>query len=164
MRPVPLGLSCAAVALVSLALAAAVATGGKPAVGSATVGVSYGALTSQGYALWIRLRPDRQRIASLEVSWEAPAARCSNRKTFYDASYLGGENSHVIPVTAGAFSKRAVERYFDGSTAIVENFRVQGRIDDLQAVGQFTVKLTAKRRDGTSYTCNVGPVPFTARN
>ena len=56
------------------------------------------------------------------------------------------------------------DRYFEGSTAIVENFEIEGRIDAARAVGQFTVKVRAERRDGTGFRCTAGPIPFTAVN
>jgi hypothetical protein len=164
VRPAFLGLFCSTVALVSLALAATVASGDGSATASARAGLSYGARTSQGETLWIRLRPDRRRIASLELGWEGEAGRCTNRQTFYSATYAGGENAQVIPVRAGAFHKRLTDRYFDGSTAIVERFDIQGHIDAARAVGQFTVRVNAKRPDGTGYRCSVGPIPFTAVN
>ena len=64
-------------------------------------------------------------------------------------TYAGGESGRVIPVTAGAFRKHVTDRYFEGSTAIVENFEIEGSIDAARAVGQFTVKVRAERRDGT---------------
>jgi hypothetical protein len=164
VRPTFLGLFCCAVALVSLALAAAVARGGSPPTASARAGLSYGARTSQGETLWIRLRPDRRRIASLEVGWEGEAGRCSNRQAFYSYTYAGGENAQVIPVSAGAFHKQLTDRYFEGTTTIVEKFDIQGRIDAARAVGRFTVQVNAKRPDGTGYRCDVGPIPFTAVN
>jgi hypothetical protein len=163
MRPLGLALLCAAIAVPAVALATG-PSGGRSTTGAARVGVSYGALTPQGYALWVRLRRDRQRVASLEMGWEAPAARCSNRKTFYSSSYLGGENFELIPVKAGQFTKRAKDRYFDGTTAIVEDVRVQGRITPAATTGSFTATVNARRRDGTRYTCSVGPVAFRAVN
>lgn len=164
MRSAFLCLLCSTVALVSLAIAAAVASGGGPVTASSRAGLSYGALTSQGETLWLRLRPDRTRIASLEVGWEGEAGRCTNRQTFYSFTYAGGENAQVIPVRAGAFHKQLTDRYFEGGTAIVERFEIQGRVDAARAVGQFTVQVSARRRDGSGYRCNVGPIPFTAVN
>jgi hypothetical protein len=164
MRPAFIGLCCSTVALVSLPLAATVASGGTPATSSAQAGLVYGARTSQGDTLWIRLRPDRRRIASLEVDWEGEAGRCTNRQTFYSGTYAGGENAQVMPVTAGSFHKQLTDRYFEGTTAIAEKFEIRGRIDAARAVGQFTVQVNARRPDGTGYRCNVGPIPFTAVN
>jgi hypothetical protein len=164
MRPAFLGLFCSAVALVSLALVAAVASGGGPATASAGAGLSYGARTVQGETLWIRLRPNRQSIASLELGWQGTAGRCTNGETFYSATYAGGENAQAIPVKAGQFRKQLSDRYHEGRTSIVEKFQIQGRIDGARAVGQFTVEVRARRPDGSGYTCNVGPIPFTAVN
>jgi hypothetical protein len=164
MRPASLGLFAVTVALVALSIVATVASGGSPTTAPARPGLSYGALTPQGEPVWIRLRPDRKRIASLEAAWEAPAARCTHRQVFWSFTYSGGENGRVIPVTAGQFRSHVTDRYFEGTTAIVENFEIEGRIDAARAVGQFTVKVDAKRRDGTGYRCNVGPIPFTAVN
>ena len=164
MRLASFGLFSASVALVSLAVAATVANGGSPAAAAARAGLSYGALTPQGETVWIRLRPDRRRIASLEASWEAPAAKCTNRHAFWSYTSAGGEFGRVIPVTAGRFSKQVTDRYFEGRTAIVENFQIEGRVDASTAVGQFTVKVSAKRPDGTGYRCDTGPIPFRAVN
>jgi hypothetical protein len=164
MKPaflVPLGVT---LALGSLALTSVVAGSERQASAAAAGGISYGARTPQGETLWIRLRPDRRRIANLELSWEGRAARCTHRQTYYSSTFAGGENGYVIPVRAGQFRKRFTDRFFEGATAISEDFQIQGRISRSQAVGQFTVKVTARRGDGTGYRCNVGPVPFKAVN
>jgi len=164
MRPAFLGLFCSAVALVSLGLAATIASGGTEVTAPARAGISYGALTSQAETVWIRLRPDRKRIASLEAGWEAPASRCTNRRPFYSFSFTGGENGRVVPVRSGAFRTQLTDRYFEGGTSIVERFEVEGRIDAAKAVGKFTAKVTTERPDGSGYRCNLGPIRFTAVN
>ena len=164
MRLASLGLFSATVALVSLAVAATVASGGGPTTAPTRAGLSYGALTPQGETVWIRLRPDRNRIASLEASWGAPAARCSHRQEFWSFTYAGGESGRVIPVTGGAFRKQVTDRYFEGSTSIVENLEIKGRIDPSKVVGELTATVRAEHQDGTGYRCNVGPIPFTAVN
>jgi hypothetical protein len=164
MRPAFVGMFCSAVALVSLGLAATIASGGTGASAPARAGISYGALTSQAETVWIRLRPDRKRIASLEAGWEAPASRCTNHRPFYSFSYTGGENGRIVPVRSGGFRTQLTDRYFEGGTAIVERFEVAGRIDAAKAVGQFTAKVTAVRPDGSSYRCSLGPIRFRAVN
>jgi hypothetical protein len=105
VRLASFGLFSASVALVSLAVAATVANGGSSTGAPARAGLSYGALTPQAETVWIRLRPDRRRIASLEAGWEAPAAKCTHRQVFWSYTYAGGESGRVIPITAGRFSK-----------------------------------------------------------
>jgi hypothetical protein len=65
-----------------------------------------------------------------------------------------------LPTRGGHISDRCL----DGRTSIVERFQIQGRIDGARAVGQFTVEVRARRPDGSGYTCNVGPIAFTAVN
>lgn len=164
MRLASLGLFSATVALVSLAVAATVASGGSSTAAQTRTGISYGALTRQGETVWIRLRPDRRRIASLEAAWEAPAARCTNRQAFWSFTFAGGETGRPIPVSRGAFRKRLTDRYDEGSTSIVEIFQIEGRVDAAEVVGQFTVQVNAERPNGTGYRCTAGPIPFRAVN
>lgn len=94
----------------------------------------------------------------------ADKAAARARQTAEPLAGAAAQQRQAIPVKAGQFRKQLSDRYHEERTSIVEKFQIQGRIDGARAVGQFTVEVRARRPDGSGYTCNVGPIPFTAVN
>lgn len=148
-----------AVALVAVALAATTANGGYSASTPAGEGISYGGL-HHGEALWLRLEPDRARIAAFEVPWTIPGSKCSNHKRYSSFNAVGSEWDRPTPVAAGRFAKHVIDRYRYRGVSYIEDFNIAGTIDAEQAGGEFQVKVIARKGGHKRYTCKSGPTSF----
>ena len=133
----------------------------SPVRAAATVGVTYGAIDPQGGHLWFKLRKDRKAFVSHEAEWYA---KCSDGDYFYSETFMGSEHGKKMPVRNGRFASSDVDRYFNGDANVTETYRISGRVTAAAIKGQFTVKVTGSRDDGSGYTCNAGPVRFNAAN
>jgi hypothetical protein len=111
--------------------------------------------------VWLKLRKDRKAFLSHEVEWYA---NCSDGDRFYSETFLGSEHGRAMPVRNRRFATRAVDRYGYGGAEITEEYQISGRITAAAINGRFTVRVTGTFDDGTSFTCNAGPVRFSAVN
>ena len=150
------GALCAA-AIVPTAYAA----NASPAGAAGTAGVTYGANDPQGGHVWLKLRKDRKAFVSHEVEWYAP---CSDGDTFYSETFMGSEHGRRMLVRKRRFASSAVDRYFNGDATVMEVYRVSGTVTASAIKGQFTVRVTGTREDGSGYTCSAGPIRFNAVN
>jgi len=148
---------------IAITASAAAGGAGAPATGSLKQGLTYGARTSQGGHLWLRLRPDRRGIASHEVEWMVPASRCTDHVPFYSVTSLGSEVGDPMPLVRGHFAKTDVYRG-GGEDAVTQRYRIVGTVTPAAVIGRFTVMVSGIRPDGSRYNCTVGPVRFTAVN
>ena len=146
-------------------LVGAWATAGSSSAPAA--GLTYGAHLGSGNDVWLRLRPDRQRIVSLLYEWTVPQSACN--RPFVSPDYLssstwtGSEANHPIAVRNGRFVARASDMYEYRSYSIIEKVRITGVIAARRVEGTLDVTLAATKRDGPGgFTCTMAGKRWTA--
>jgi hypothetical protein len=123
---------------------------------SASAGLTYGAIDTQGGHVWLKLRKDRKAVVSHEVEYFAD---CSDGDTWFGESSLGSEHGFPMRVRSNRFAAKTVEDAYDG--AVTVEYRVSARVTKAAVTGQFTVNVTGSL-EGSNFTCHAGPVRFKA--
>ena len=158
-----------AAAAIAIVAASGVLASGWPADGARTgpPGLVYGAKVGDARAVFLRLRPDRARIANLLFEWEIPASGCTKpglaSELRSNMTWTGGELGHPIIVRDGRFATRSTSEYSYEGYAFVEKARIAGRFVARRVEGTIDVTLSATRRDGPGgFSCVLPPTRFTA--
>lgn len=127
-----------------------------------TRGVTYGGLRNIE-SVWLRLDPSRNVILALEVPWDAPGRRCSDKRGYSSRLFTGAEYSQTIVVDdEGKFARTVVDRYREAGTRYVETQTVKGTIAGGRVRGTIEGKVQRTKPSGQVVRCTFGPLSWGA--
>jgi len=125
-------------------------------------GLTYGGLRNVE-SVWLRLDQSRRVILAVEVPWEAPRKRCSDKRPYASTVFTGAEYVQPVVIAAdGTFARRVVDRYREEGIRYVETQNLKGTLTDAKVTGTIAGKAKATKPNGKVVRCSFGPQNWSA--